>query len=57
MNILVTGGAGYLGSHTAVELLDQGYNIIVVDNLVNSSKQSIERIEQITGKKGYFCAS
>lgn len=54
MNILVTGGAGYLGSHTAVELLDQGYNIIVVDNLVNSSKQSIERIEQITGKKVTF---
>ena len=51
MSILVTGGAGFIGSHTAVELLDAGYEIVVVDNYYNSSPRAIERIEEITGKK------
>ncbi len=50
MSILVSGGAGYIGSHTCVELLNAGYDIIVVDNLVNSCEESIRRVEQITGK-------
>lgn len=50
MNILVTGGAGYIGSHTCVELLDAGYGVIVVDNLSNSKQTSLERVQQITGK-------
>jgi UDP-glucose 4-epimerase len=50
MKILVTGGAGYIGSHTCVELLEAGYDVVVVDNLYNSSEKSIERIKQITGK-------
>lgn len=52
--ILVTGGAGYIGSHTCVELLNSGYNVVVVDNLSNSCKTSIERVEEITGKKIKF---
>lgn len=48
--ILVTGGAGYIGSHTCVELLDAGYDVVVVDNLCNSSEESIRRVEKITGK-------
>ena len=48
--ILVTGGAGYIGSHTCVELLERDYNVIVVDNLCNSSEESLKRIKQITGK-------
>ncbi|MGU7782454.1 UDP-glucose 4-epimerase GalE [Burkholderia sp. PU8-34] len=52
--ILVTGGAGYIGSHTAVELLDHGYDVVIVDNLVNSKAESIRRIEQITGKTPAF---
>ena len=51
MKILVTGGAGYIGSHTCVELLNQGYQIVVVDNLSNSSKESLKRVEEITGKE------
>ena len=51
MSILVSGGAGYIGSHTCVELLNAGYDIIVVDNLVNSSEESLRRVEKITGKK------
>jgi UDP-glucose 4-epimerase len=54
MAILVTGGAGYIGSHTCVELLNAGYEIIVVDNLINSSAKAIERIQEITGKKMTF---
>ena len=54
MSILVTGGAGYIGSHTCVELLIEGFEIVVVDNLVNSSKESITRVEKITGKKITF---
>ena len=50
MNILVTGGAGYIGSHTCVELLERGFGVVVADNLVNSSAKSLERVQQITGK-------
>ena len=51
MKILVTGGAGYIGSHTLVELLEKGYETVVIDNFSNSSPKSIQRVEQITGKK------
>ena len=54
MSILVTGGAGYIGSHTLVELLESGYDVVVCDNLCNSSKKSLERVEKITGKKVKF---
>ncbi|MBR2894569.1 MAG: UDP-glucose 4-epimerase GalE [Oscillospiraceae bacterium] len=54
MAILVSGGAGYIGSHTCVELLNAGYEIVVVDNLSNSSEESLRRVEQITGKKVPF---
>jgi len=54
MSILVTGGAGYIGSHTCVELLEAGYDVVVVDNLSNSSEISLERVEKITGKKAKF---
>lgn len=53
-NILITGGAGYIGSHTAVELLNKNYNVIVYDNLSNSSRTSIDRVEEITGRKISF---
>ena len=54
MAILVTGGAGYIGSHTCVELLNAGYDVVVADNLYNSSKKALDRVEQITGKKLKF---
>lgn len=54
MSILVTGGAGFIGSHTVVELMNAGYDVVVVDNLVNASEKSIERVEQIVGKKVKF---
>ncbi|PER82245.1 UDP-glucose 4-epimerase GalE [Bacillus cereus] len=54
MVVLVTGGAGYIGSHTCVELLNSGYEIIVVDNLSNSSVESINRVKEITGKQFKF---
>jgi len=50
MHILVTGGAGYIGSHTCVQLLDAGYDVTVVDNLSNSNKEAINRVEKICGK-------
>jgi len=50
MSVLLTGGAGYIGSHTCVELLDAGYEVVVVDNYVNSQYEAIRRVEQITGK-------
>ena len=54
MKILTTGGAGFIGSHTCVELLNSGYDVVVVDNLCNSKEESIRRIEQITGKQVSF---
>ena len=48
--VLLAGGAGYIGSHTAVELLNNGHEVVVVDNFYNSSPESIKRVEQITGK-------
>ena len=53
-NILVTGGAGYIGSHTVVELLESGYGVVVVDNLSNSNKESMNRVKKITGKSPVF---
>ena len=52
--ILITGGAGYIGSHTALELLNQGYEVVVYDNLCNSSKESLHRVEELTGKSIRF---
>ena len=54
MKILVTGGAGYIGSHTCVELLESGYEVVVIDNLVNSNPESLKRVERITGKAVTF---
>ncbi len=54
MKILVTGGAGYIGSHTCVELLNTGYDVSVVDNLCNSKEESLKRVQEITGKKLLF---
>ena len=49
-NILVTGGTGYIGSHTTVELLNKGYEVFIIDNLSNSRKEVLNSIEKITGK-------
>ena len=54
MSILVTGGAGYIGSHTCIEMQNAGYDVIVIDNLDNSSKESLARVEKITGKAVKF---
>lgn len=53
-NILITGGAGYIGSHISVELLNRNYQVIIYDNLSNSSKVSLDRVEEITNKKLKF---
>lgn len=54
MNILVTGGAGYIGSHAIVELLNANHDVVVIDNLSNSSEESLRRVKKITGKKVEF---
>ena len=54
MNILVTGGAGYIGSHTCVELLECGYDVVIVDNLCNSNPKSLDRVKELTGKTFKF---
>lgn len=54
MTILVTGGAGYIGSHTCVELLNEGFDVVVVDDLSNSSEESLSRVRQITGRELTF---
>lgn len=54
MKILVTGGAGYIGSHTCVKLLNEGYDVVVVDNLYNASKKVLDRVKEITGKDVTF---
>lgn len=52
--ILVTGGAGYIGSHTCVELVKAGYGVVIVDNLCNSKKEAVRRVEKIVGKELKF---
>ena len=54
MRILVSGGAGYIGSHTCLQLLEQGHEVVVFDNLCNSSEESLNRVRQITGKELTF---
>ena len=54
MNVLVTGGAGYIGSHTCLELLECGYGVVVIDNLCNSNPKSLERVQALTGKSLTF---
>lgn len=54
MNILVTGAAGYIGTHTCVELLESGFNVVAVDNLYNSKQESLKRVEKITGRSLTF---
>ena len=54
MNVLVTGGAGYIGSHTCVELLNSGYGVVVIDNLCNSNPKSLDRVRELTGKELTF---
>ena len=54
MNILVTGGSGYIGSHTCLELLESGYGVVVIDNLCNSNPKSLERVRSLTGKEIKF---
>lgn len=51
MNILVTGGAGYIGSHTTLQLLSGGHKVVVVDSLINSSAESLKRVEKLSGKQ------
>ena len=54
MKVLLTGGAGYIGSHTAIELLDKGYGVVIADNFSNSKPVVLDRIAEITGKRPYF---
>ena len=56
MKVLVTGGAGYIGSHTVLSLLEHNIQVLVFDNLVNSSIESLKRVEQLTGKTVEFVA-
>ena len=51
MRVLLAGGAGYIGSHTSVELLSRGHDVVVVDNFSNSSPEALKRVEEITGKR------
>ena len=53
-NILVTGGAGYIGSHTCIELLNAGHQVVVLDNLSNSSEESLNRVQELAGKSLTF---
>ena len=57
MNILLTGGAGYIGSHTIIELYKAGHSVVVVDNLVNSNPESLRRVAKIIGKEIPFYGS
>ena len=52
--ILVTGGTGYIGSHTVVELMNEGFDVVIVDNLSNSEKSVLDGISEITGRRPYF---
>ena len=54
MNVLVTGGAGYIGSHACLELLESGYGVVVIDNLSNSNPESLNRVQELTGKRLKF---
>ena len=54
MNVLVTGGAGYIGSHTIVELLNYGYEVVMVDNFSNSKREVIDHIKEITNREFTF---
>ena len=54
MSILITGGAGYIGSHTCIELINSGYDVVIIDNLNNSKEESVKRIQKITGKNIQF---
>ncbi len=54
MRILITGGAGYIGSHTALELLKAGHEVVVVDNLVNSHPEALRRVQELTGRNLAF---
>ena len=54
MAILITGGAGYIGSHTCIELAKAGYDVVIIDNLRNSKKEAVKRIEKIIGKSVKF---
>ena len=54
MKILVTGGTGYIGSHTAIELLNNDYEVVIIDNLSNSKREVVDKIRKITGKDVIF---
>ena len=54
MKILVTGGAGYIGSHTVVELMQEGHEVVIVDNFYNSKPEALDNITKITGKRPAF---